>query len=40
MFFTLILENESGERVDITTTTNKYMTSEPVITVKTATAGQ
>ena len=28
MFFTLILENANGERVDMTTTANQYMTSK------------
>ena len=28
MFFTLILENQSGDRVDMTTTANQYMTSK------------
>lgn len=28
MFFTLILENENGDRVDMTTTANQYMTSK------------
>ena len=28
MFFTLILENESGDRVGMTTTANQYMTSK------------
>jgi len=28
MFFTLILENESGDQLNLTTTANKYMTSE------------
>ena len=28
MFFTLILENESGDRVDMTATANQYMTSK------------
>ena len=28
MFFTLILENSSGDRIDMTTTANQYMTSK------------
>ena len=28
MFFTFILENENGDRVDMTTTANQYMTSK------------
>ena len=28
MFFTLILENENGEQLDMTTTANQYMTSK------------
>ena len=28
MFFSLILENESGDRVDMSTTANQYMTSK------------
>lgn len=28
MFFTLILENENGDRVDMTTTANQYMVSQ------------
>lgn len=28
MFFTLILENTNGDRVDVTTTANQYMTSK------------
>ena len=28
MFFKLILENESGDRVDMSTTANQYMTSK------------
>lgn len=28
MFFNLILENKSGDRVDMTTTANQYMTSK------------
>jgi len=28
MFFTLILENESGDQLNLTTTANKYMISE------------
>ena len=28
MFFTLILENANGDRVDMTATANQYMTSK------------
>ena len=28
MYFTLILENESGEQVNLSTTANQYMTSK------------
>ena len=28
MFFTLILENANGDRVDMTATANRYMTSK------------
>lgn len=28
MFFTLILENANGDRVDMTTTANQYMTAK------------
>ncbi|MDE5769650.1 MAG: hypothetical protein K2H82_09720 [Oscillospiraceae bacterium] len=28
MFFKLILENENGDRIDMTTTANQYMTSK------------
>ena len=28
MFFTLILENSNGDRIDMTTTANQYMTSQ------------
>ena len=28
MFFTLILENSSGDRINMTTTANQYMTSK------------
>ncbi len=28
MFFTIILENETGDQINMTTTTNQYMTSE------------
>ena len=28
MFFTLIFENENGDRVDMTATANQYMTSK------------
>lgn len=28
MFFTLILENEHGDQLNLTSTANKYMTSE------------
>lgn len=28
MHFTLILENETGDQLNLTTTANKYMTSE------------
>lgn len=28
MFFQLILENQNGEQIDLTTTANKYMVSE------------
>lgn len=43
MFFTMILENQSGDRIDMTTTTNQYMTSKidglnpPAGTVSTST---
>lgn len=42
MFFNLVLENKSGDRVDMTTTANKYMTSKieglnpPVGTISTS----
>lgn len=28
MFFTLILQNENGEQIDMTATANRYMTSK------------
>ena len=28
MYFSLVLENENGERLDMTTTANQYMTSK------------
>ena len=31
MFFSLILENAVGDRVDMTTTANQYMTSKAFI---------
>lgn len=43
MFFTMILENQSGDRIDMTTTANQYMTSKidglnpPAGTVSTST---